>query len=628
MTILIISLLTFTYLFYKLAPRSRSRQGYYSTELDRCMNKNLEKFSYDIKLMNAALTENHQLDPSYLTTKSNAQDDKDHLIDPLDYEHFFLPYTGNGYLGLSMKSKLGIFVNFHKNLNLQLYFNPLVDVYSDRLTKIESAVTDFKRGMVHLIQCFQSEVDCFTVQKSLYVHRTRPSLIVEEITLNNPTTDPVTFDILQVGESNWQHSKSRIENIDREEFTITSGMVDVTVDHKVKHLCLSIGTTRLPITTYVKEKELFKRYTVLTVVKYSSALLSGKPENLDPILSDLESQVTREIAEAMNVGFSQLKKEHVNAWEDIWSTGFGISNSLATGAMNGNQLNGSIYYLLTNNRAPLYEVKHALTQNSSIVEGSLPYSVERCYEGFSTLHAVKLWKMPTNEMEVADLNHLWSLTLGKHGCSSLLELGATGILQAVVLSLGGFKFTPHHLDLNMNPRQLHRDYQFRNINYANLSLMSIDVEVGYDNHAVLYVTLNQLIDKKQKFYACDAGCIDPPIELELNTRQQFPVKMTSPVTAILYISSDKKHIDELKHTLHVQEVDIAPPQDVNSIAIHKHGHHMAGFAALFWTIFISLIIIFHLFLIKLVYRELCQNQSGSDTNYSRSYRKSRYARTV
>lgn len=111
-----------------------------------------------------------------------------------------------------------------------------------------------------------------------------------------------------------------------------------------------------------------------------------------------------------------------------------------------------------------------------------------------------------------------------------------------------------------------------------------------------------------------------------NNRQQFPVKMTSPITAILYISSDKKHIDELKHTLHVQEVDIAPPQDVNSIAIHKHGHHMAGFAALFWTIFISLIIIFHLFLIKLVYRELCQ--SGSDTNYTSNYRKSRYARTV
>lgn len=100
------------------------------------MNKNLEKFSNDIKLMNAALTEHHQFDPSYLTTKDSSQDDKKGSTDHLDDEPFFLPYTGNGYLGLSMKSKLGIFVNFHKNLNLKLYFNPLVEIYSDRLNKI------------------------------------------------------------------------------------------------------------------------------------------------------------------------------------------------------------------------------------------------------------------------------------------------------------------------------------------------------------------------------------------------------------------------------------------------------------------------------------------------------------
>ena len=278
------------------------------------------------------------------------------------------------------------------------------------------------------------------MNKALYAHRTRPSLIIEEITLNNPSRDPVTFDILQVGESNWQHSKTRIETIDGEEFTITSGMIDVTVDHKSKHLCLSIGTTHLPISTYVKEKELFKRYTVITVVKYSSALLSGKPENLDPILGDLESQVVKEIKESLKIGFARLKKEHVNAWEDIWSTGFGISNSLASGAINGNQLNGSIYYLLTNNRAPLYEMTHSLTHNTSVKDEKLHYSVERCYEGFSTLHAVKLWKMPTNELEVADFNRIWSLTLQKHGCSSLLELGISFFVVMKVKQLQGVTF--------------------------------------------------------------------------------------------------------------------------------------------------------------------------------------------
>ena len=88
---------------------------------------------------------------------------------------------------------------------------------------------------------------------------------------------------------------------------------------------------------------------------------------------------------------------------------------------------------------------------------------------------------------------------------------------------------------------MHRNYNFRNLNYANKSLISVDIEgycqllflliffyfinfsfkVGNDNHAVLYVTLNELIDPKQKFYACDVGCIDPPIELELHKRKLF-----------------------------------------------------------------------------------------------------------
>ena len=34
----------------------------------------------------------------------------------------------------------------------------------------------------------------------------------------------------------------------------------------------------------------------------------------------------------------------------------------------------------------------------------------------------------------------------------------------------------------------------------------------------------------------------------------FPVKLTDPVTAVLYITSDYQHMQELKHTIHVKEV--------------------------------------------------------------------------
>lgn len=34
----------------------------------------------------------------------------------------------------------------------------------------------------------------------------------------------------------------------------------------------------------------------------------------------------------------------------------------------------------------------------------------------------------------------------------------------------------------------------------------------------------------------------------------FPVKLTEPLTAILYITLDKEHIEELRHAIHVKEV--------------------------------------------------------------------------
>ena len=35
---------------------------------------------------------------------------------------------------------------------------------------------------------------------------------------------------------------------------------------------------------------------------------------------------------------------------------------------------------------------------------------------------------------------------------------------------------------------------------------------------------------------------------------QFPVKLTEPITSILYITADKQHMEELKHAIHVREI--------------------------------------------------------------------------
>jgi hypothetical protein len=137
-----------------------------------------------------------------------------------------------------------------------------------------------------------------------------------------------------------------------------------------------------------------------------------------------------------------------------------------------------------------------------------------------------------------------------------MKLGAHGIIEAIVLSLGGLKFSNHHLELNLNPKQLHRNLMFRNLNYANLTYFNISIEVNDDdNHAKLYVTMEK-VNSNRNFYACDAGCIDEPVELLSKIKHELPVKLTNPITAILYITDDKLHASQLKHILHVQEVEI------------------------------------------------------------------------
>lgn len=104
--------------------------------------------------------------------------------------------------------------------------------------------------------------------------------------------------------------------------------------------------------------------------------------------------------------------------------------------------------------------------------------------------------------------------------------------------------------------------------------VNVSVAVTDDNKAVMYVALDRsgmslyVKNKLQsqttsiknfssnedgQYYACDAGCLDDPVKLGPE-KTMFPVKLTEPLTAILYIASDREHILELHHAIHVKEV--------------------------------------------------------------------------
>lgn len=72
-------------------------------------------------------------------------------------------------------------------------------------------------------------------------------------------------------------------------------------------------------------------------------------------------------------------------------------------------------------------------------------------------------------------------------------------------SIGGIRFRNHHLEMNLDPKELHRDMFFRAIPFGRQYTVNISITVGQDNRAVIDVTIDN--DNTQA-YACDAGCLD------------------------------------------------------------------------------------------------------------------------
>ena len=66
----------------------------------------------------------------------------------------------------------------------------------------------------------------------------------------------------------------------------------------------------------------------------------------------------------------------------------------------------------------------------------------------------------------------------------------------------------------------------------------------------------------------------------------------------------------------------APAHEHHVIALHRHGNHLGGLPTAFWAIFSLLIILFHLFLFKLIYNEYC---AGVQPEIGRSHSRFRFS---
>lgn len=577
-------------LLYYLVPYlfGASKRSYQPDTVEECLEERLSEFHRATSTGDAFVQHEHK------------QEGETHNV----------IYVGNGRMAVSVNSANGLFIRLNRALSLPVKYWPLVSFTIKKENVLETNVLDIRSGLAYKMFAVRNPSGCVHAGSQVYAHRSRPSYLVQDIRIQNPTKYAIQVEFDQVGASGWTGALTEMKQVSSQtgqtvQYRVTKGVVDIPDSESV--VAVAIGSVVLKDSAVTVLPGTTQTYHLLTVVYYTKPVAKAEAGGL---LAGLVTQVDQDMSKGLGYADKHLRQQHTRVWGKLWESGFSISHSKAVGMVNGDKVNRTIYYVLSNVPAPMHDLSTAKKDRVAI-EKVLHYP-DRCYQGHYTLDAETLWIEPEDEDEIARVVTTWMITLEKHGCEIMVQSGAEGVLQAMILSLGALHFHNQHLELNMDPRNLHRDFFFRRVNYGNNTHVNISVRVGEDNKASIFVSLDR---NDRPYYACDAGCLDTPVQLS-NSWQRFPVKLTEPLTGILYITSDKQHMEELKHAIHVKEINEAPAHEHHVIAMHKHGHHFGGLPTMFWVSIAFLIIIFHMFLFKLIFNEYCQGQERYRSRYN------------
>ncbi|KAJ1368176.1 hypothetical protein KIN20_029254 [Parelaphostrongylus tenuis] len=307
-------------------------------------------------------------------------------------------------------------------------------------------------------------------------------------------------------------------------------------------------------------------------------LLSNMAIDTKPALNELARRAVAEFRRISKISSLLMDEEHDKAWNKLNMVSFFLSPSKAPNVLNGDKINATRYILLSNIKAPLLE-ESIPEDKKKALELSFRRN-ERCYSEHSTLlYPSKLWQDWTHVEDLLRMAEIWLLTLDKRGCASILKSGATGLAQAFTLSLSGASYHDSHLEVSLSLSDLHRELAFG----------GLPIGIG-------------VVSATATLYACGGGCLGEPVTLG-KSPTRIPIKITKPETSILYIATSRKHLEQLRSTIHVSEVVSAPAHESELLALHRHGAVMGGLPTWFWFFLVMLLIAFHAFLAKLLWSE-------------------------
>ncbi|XP_034029033.1 uncharacterized protein KIAA2013 homolog [Thalassophryne amazonica] len=475
----------------------------------------------------------------------------------------------------------------------QTEYSPRVGIHLEgQQTEARATLLWLRKGAVLSVRCVVSAAlysvrDCVTIREEFIAHRSRPNVYLQRIHVNNPSDRTASLEVSYGSPSFGSKFSSSVEKMDDKEIMLSSGRVPMDNNRMVLVL---VATKKLSSRIQVSAKS---DYTdnILSVVWTSEPIDSLK---LDETFSSLRDAAKKELGELIRTSVDQLLADHQQAWADLFISGVEMRKITDSHTPSSHTVNTTLYYVLASTTAPLLD-RSLSSEERARLESSLNYA-DHCFSGHATMHAENLWpERLSNAAQILQLVTLWTLTLQKRSCKVLVAAGAHGTMQGMVLSFGGLQFTENHLQFQADPDVLHNSYALRGIHY-NQDLINLAVLLDTEGKPFLHVSVKPQ-ETPVKLYACEAGCLNEPVELTSEVKgHTFPVMVTQPITPLLYISTDLHHLQDLRHTLHLK-------------AILAHEEHMAnrypGLPFLFWFSVASLIILFHLFLFKLIYNEYC-----------------------
>ncbi|XP_072305419.1 uncharacterized protein KIAA2013 homolog [Eucyclogobius newberryi] len=507
-------------------------------------------------------------------------------LEPLD-----TPFvSGNGHILLDLDSNR-LWVSASSQAGSapvhQTQFSPRVGVRLEgQRVETRASLLWFRKGAVLSVRCVSiSPGECVSVREEFMAHRSLPNLFVQRIHINNPTEHPASVE-LSYQTPGGQFSSS-VEKLEETEVLLSSGRVQL---EKKRMVLVVVVSRKLSARIQVAAKSEHRDH-ILSVVRSSEPIEASK---LEETFSALREGAKKELLEMLRLNVDELVLHHQQAWMDLFISGVEMRRITDSHTPSSRTVNSTLYYTLSASSAPLLDHRLGPDERSRL-ESSLNYA-DHCFSGHATMHAENLWpERLSNAAHILQLVTLWTLTLQKRGCKVLVAAGAHGVMQGMVLSFGGLQFTENHLQFQADPDVLHNSYALRGIHY-NQDLLSLAVLLDVEGKPFLHVSVKPQ-EKPVKLYACEAGCMNEPVELTSELKgHTFPVMVTQPITPLLYISTDLRHLQDLRHTLHLK-------------AILAHEEHMAnrypGLPFLFWFSVASLITLFHLFLFKLIYNEYC-----------------------